>query len=403
MGRSIIASINPELLRWARESAGYDIAAAARLIHQSEDRLRSWENGREQPTIAMLREVARVYKRALSVFFLDNRPPDFEPLPDFRHLPGDVPTDFSPKLRYLIRRSRMRQEWLKDMQEFRGAQPLAYVASVRVNESIPELASRVRDLLGVSIESRISWRDSYASLRTWIDAIEKTGTSVFQSSDVAQDELRGFALIDRLAPVILINGKDPPQARSFTLFHEFSHILLGKAGVSNVRFVHRGVSDAARIEVFSNALAAEVLVPTKTLREDISAEKMSFQHDFETEVGRLAKLFKVSRDVIIRRLRDLDFIDQTTYGQQLARLNKEQELRRERERLRRQNDEKQFGLPVARMVVRDNGRSFTGAVLEAYSDGMITVVELARLLKTKVNHLAKIEQEVFLPASGLAS
>ncbi|MCD6327900.1 ImmA/IrrE family metallo-endopeptidase [bacterium] len=400
MGRSITASINPELLRWARESAGYDVAAAAKRIHQSEDRLCPWENGKEQPTIAMLREVARVYKRAFSVFFLDNRPPDFEPLPDFRHLPGDVSTDFSPKLRYLIRRSRMRQEWLKEMQEFRGAQPLAYVASAGVNESIPELASCVRDLLGVSIAPRASWRQNHNPLRTWIDAVEKAGTFVFQSSDVNQDKMRGFALIDHLAPVILINGKDPSQARSFTLFHEFSHILLGKAGVSNVRFVHRGISDAARIEVFSNALAAEVLVPAKTLREDISTKKMRFRHELEAKVNHLAKLFKVSRDVIIRRLRDLEFIYQTTYGQQLARLSKEEELWREREILRRQKNEKKGGPPRARMVIRDNGRSFTGAALEAYSDGMITVVELARLLKTKAKHIAKIEQEVFLPASG---
>jgi len=153
----------------------------------------------------------------------------------------------------------MRQEWLKEMQEFRGAQPLAYVASAGVNESIPELASRVRDLLGVSIAPRASWRQNHNPLRTWIDAVEKAGTFVFQSSDVNQDKMRGFALIDHLAPVILINGKDPSQARSFTLFHEFSHILLGKPGVSNVRFAYQGMGDTAQIEVFSNALAAEVL------------------------------------------------------------------------------------------------------------------------------------------------
>jgi transcriptional regulator with XRE-family HTH domain len=92
VARTLTALVEPEVLRWARESIGLTPLAAARKIGLSDETLvDQWEAGSAAPSIPQLREAARVYKRPLAVFFL-SRPPDgsFDVMHDFRRLPGPV-------------------------------------------------------------------------------------------------------------------------------------------------------------------------------------------------------------------------------------------------------------------------------------------------------------------------
>ena len=107
---SVFANVKPEILQWARESAGFSLSEAAIAMDKSEDTLASWEKGPASPTIPQLRKLAQLYKRPLGVFYLQEVPQGFQVISDFRRLPGGQPRHFSPELTQEIRVAHQRRE-----------------------------------------------------------------------------------------------------------------------------------------------------------------------------------------------------------------------------------------------------------------------------------------------------
>ena len=63
MAKSVKALITPEVLKWARERRiKLEIDYAAKKLKVDPERLEAWENGTEQPTIAQLKKIAKLYK-----------------------------------------------------------------------------------------------------------------------------------------------------------------------------------------------------------------------------------------------------------------------------------------------------------------------------------------------------
>ena len=387
MARSVKALANPALIQWARKTAGYDLAMAAQKLGQDEKRLGAWEAGEEQPTIAQLRKAAEVYKRPLAVFYLDERPTGFTALKDFRRLPQGMPRSFSPKLRFLIRRFLERQEWAEEYRKQRGGRVPECVGSETITSNASDAATRVRRLLKISLAEQQSWGDPNVAFRRWIEACEAVGVLVFQSSDVALDEMRGFAVPRELAPAVLVNSKDTRAARIFTLFHELAHILIGAAGVSDLRIASQPRSEEQGIEVFCNSLAAETLVPESKLVADV---KRNRQSGIDGMIKSIARLYSVSREVIARRLLDLNRITKADYEQRRTQYAHEAEIGRSRQR-----KNGPLKIPRSTIIVRNNGRQFTREVLAAYGDGDVTARDLAGLLDTRLRHIPRVESEVF--------
>jgi Zn-dependent peptidase ImmA (M78 family) len=82
----------------------------------------------------------------------------------------------------------------------------------------------------------------------------------------------------------------------FTLAHELAHIWLGQSALSDVAPVS---SPSQAVEVWCNRVAAEILVPLSIFREEYNPKAM-----LRDELDRLARRFKVSTLVVLRRIHD---------------------------------------------------------------------------------------------------
>ena len=76
-----VTGINPKILVWARERAGYSIEEIAlKLKRKSTIEISNWESGKSVPTYAQLEKLAYTYyKRPLAIFFLPSPPPEIHP------------------------------------------------------------------------------------------------------------------------------------------------------------------------------------------------------------------------------------------------------------------------------------------------------------------------------------
>src|SRR5438309_359002 len=95
----------------------------------------------------------------------------------------------------------------------------------------PALLTWAREAAGLSTGEPSRRTGDYGPLNAWIVAVEAHDVLVFQTGEVTLEEMRGFALDERRLPVIVLNAKDAPRGRIFTLMHELTHLMLGQDSV----------------------------------------------------------------------------------------------------------------------------------------------------------------------------
>ena len=360
--------VEPELLRWARERAGLSVETLAGRF----PRLDAWERGEILPTLKQLERFAKATLTPIGYLFLDKAPVERVPIPDFRTV-ADARLDHpSANLLDTIYLCQQRQDWYREFVRSTGGEPVDFVGSGRPDDDISETAARMRRSLGFDIEKRRrlpTWTDA---LRRFIGRADELGVLVMVSDVVGSNsrrsldpqEFRGFALADSIAPLVFINGADTKSAQMFTLAHELAHVWLGSSGVSDTEALDVSGEDTAR---WCNRAAAELLVPMSLLHAEYSEGTR-----LSDEVNRLARRFKVSTLVILRRIHDAGLLTRqafrSAYAEELDRL-----------KALSTGDGGNFYLTLGARV----SQSFARAIVTSTLEGQTSFSESFRLLGVK--------------------
>ncbi len=293
-------TINPETLRWARERAGRTVQDLAAPF----PKLDRWERGEERPTLKQVERFAKAVYAPVGYLFLPEPPVENVPIPDFRTVGNEYVGHPSPDLLDTVYICQQRQEWYRDFARSVGEEPHSFVGSARVANNVETTAALIRHALGFDLDERRqmpTWTDA---LRHFIEQADALGILVMCSGVVLNnnrrhlnpEEFRGFAMADELAPLVFINGADTKAAQMFTLAHELAHIWIGQSAVSDAQAAW--VPEDA-VERWCNRVAAELLVPLEVLRAEYDTGT-----ELRAEVDRLARRFKVSTLVVLRRIHD---------------------------------------------------------------------------------------------------
>lgn len=360
-------AVSVPVLRWAAQRARLDDADLATRFKKWP----LWLSGETHPTLKQLEDFAHLTHTAFGYFFLP-QPPELElPVPDFRTLGDEVLAAPSSDLLDTLYLCQQRQDWYRDHARMHGLPALPFVASAGVKEAPENVAQRLRETLGLSAEARRqlpTWADA---LRQLIAKAEDAGVMVMVSSVVGSNshrkldvgEFRGFALADDLAPLVFVNGADSKAAQMFTLAHELAHVWLGATGVSDTQ---AGQVPEQRTEAWCNQVAAELLVPLEELR---AAHQRGAP--IPDEIQRIAREFKVSTLVALRRLFDAGFINRAALWQY---------YREEQERLRTLKERSSPGGDFYRSLGARTSKRFARAIVSSTLEGLTSFPDAFRML-----------------------
>ncbi len=384
-----MAYVSPSVLRWARQRSGLSVTALANRANLKQNKLAAWEDGSEKPTIRQAQHIAGALHVPFGYFFLSEPPDDSLPLHDFRTVPAAPSTKPSAVLVDLVNDVLFKHSWYRDFLEEEQRPPLPFVARFGPTDPVDKVAEHIQRTIGNLPETRQESNSWDEFLRRFCRRLESLGILVMRSGVVGGNphrkldvrEFRGFAIADKIAPLIFVNGRDARAAQAFTVAHELAHIWIGASGISNESLTV--LNPDVEIERFCNGVAAEVLVPTGEFKATWS------RADLDTNLNACTRRFRVSSLVILRRAFDLRAISEKEFRERYAH---------EERRFLDQEEEQEGGNFFPTLLARNSAR-LTAAVLESLGDGRTLHREAAQLLNVKVPTLQKVAE--FIEASAV--
>lgn len=377
------ALVSPEIITWARGRRKMTEDEVARSIKIKPERVRRWESGEEKPTFRQAQRLAHILKIPFGYLYLSAPPKERMPVPDLRTIGGREEYGHSADFLDLVNALRRKQDWYSEYLREQGAEPLSFIGSYSAAEEPSIIAHQMRDILGADRLMRKaakSWSDYLYKLAV---AAENNRILVLRSGIVGNntrrklnvEEFRGLTLVDEFAPMVFINAADAKSAQIFTLVHELAHLWIGQSGVSDITVLTEANQVDQEVELFCNKVAAEFLVPhsefLRDWREVVSAEDRLYQ---------LAREYRVSTAVILRRALELGQLTRSEYFQNLE-------------------DERQRHLKLAkggsggdfrRNLYARNSSPLVNAVFESVLNGRTLYREAANILEVKSSTLSNM-------------
>ena len=343
--------ISPEIMVWARETAGLTRQDAARKLgfrdssrSTAADKLAAIEYGEKEPSRPQLVKMAGQYHRPLLTFYLSKPPAQGTWGADFRALPEDYSRSDDALLDALIRDIRARQSMVRAVLEDEDeATPLPFIGARQISDGREAVLEALRELLGVDSSQYRAQATASAAFDLLRRHAEESGIFVLLKGDLGNyvtaidaRVFRGFSMADEVAPFVVINDQDAKTAWSFTLLHETVHLFLGQTGVS-------GSYTESEVERFCDDVAGEFLLPLDEmdeLKQLVGSGNRGISAVSE-HISAFASKAKVSRTMVAYKAYRSFLINQEMFSQ--LSNNYREEWRTERERTRAKAQEQSGG------------------------------------------------------------
>ena len=369
----------PEVLIWARRRWGLSAAEAAHELKIGADDLTMIEAGLTHPTVTLLTRMATKYHVSLTTLILAEPPPTRELPEDFRTVGGSPPV-YTAETLQAIALTHVDQEAATDLARDLDEPIAPDIEQAILGGEIESLARRQRSILQISAQEQFTWHDARQGFRRWRASVEAQGILVFQRP-LQRTSCRGFSTwATGFTPTIVVSSVEAPQAQTFTLLHEYGHLLLRQPGLCN----EDPEGGRPGIERFCNQFAAAVLMPHNLVEEAIDTKELprgkSWRRD---DIVRLANVFRTSQPATALRLQELGLVPGDLF--QSLGFDRDDDVWRAKTGYGR--------APYARRALNRLGSHYIGLVLETLDRGMIDVVDADFYIDLKAKHLSQLREE----------
>lgn len=383
--QSPTVQINPNVLRWAMAGSGWDVGELSEKTNIESESILRWVKHSTDIRVRDLRKISKTIKIPLSVLLLPE-PPKERDLTDYRKVGAG---NLSKKTLAVIRNARYIQSNAGDLLEMRSEDARPNITPRTLKEDPETVADAERSVLGLALEKRRRGDDidnfvqaAYLALR---EKIESLNIFVMQAAmDV--DDARGFTLADRYPRVILINSRDGPRPRLFTLLHEYAHLLLKTDGIcltNSEDFEGRPRGQDVAVERWCNNFAGAVIMP-----KNMTLKVLDDMENREPDkvVAYVVSKFCTSRTAAVVRILNLLDKDQRRgrYIEYYKMISSESAPKTGRGGLDDRN--------MAKECVNRNGMRYVGLVSDSRTRGMITVNDMIRYLDLKTKYFEKLDK-----------
>ena len=389
--------INPEILRWARETAGFTLEEASQKLKiqvikemSPKERLTSLETGKIEPSRSMLNKMASLYRRPLLVFYMEKPPRKANRGQDFRTLSSDYSDATIGLVDALIRDIKTRQSILRSaLEDEDDIKQLSFVGSMKTDDGIEKLVKSIIKTINFSLDKFREQKSQDEAFKYVRNLIEYQGIYVLLIGDLGNhlsainlDLFRGFSISDNLAPFIVINDKDSHAAWIFTLFHELTHIWLGHTGIS-------GYDSEQKIEKFCNQVASEILLPNYDPFFNKFIKISEFEEQID-EISKFARSKNISSSMVAYKLLILGLINQTTWKKlsnefrNLWLVNKAKE---------RETNRAKSGGPSYYLIRRNRlGENLISQVHQLHRSGTLSTMKAGKVLGVNPKNIQNLYQ-----------
>ena len=349
--------VKPEIINWILKSIQFENIASSAI-----ELLRKWQSGEKTPTFNQVEDMSKKTNIPFGYFFLDKPPVEECSIVEYR-------TINSAKI----------------------AEPSRNLGSATGETQVLSVAEDIRKKLDIQVDWYSDRQNAGESFRFLKRRMGNIHVLVMTSGIVGNntrrklnvEEFRAFTLVNKYAPLIFINSCDSDNGKLFSILHELAHVWTGENSFYNAPI--NADSESREVEKFCNAVAAEILVPTESFLEKW---KSSYDEILD-KIGKIAKSFRCSRFVVVRKALDHGKISQETYEQIVKELTSQFKEWQES-----QKENKGTGGDYYRNLASKIDRNFVMALARSASEGRTQYTEIYRLTNTNRKTFGRLLEEV---------
>ena len=303
--------VNGEVLKWARKVRGLSLQEATSLLGLAlSSELEEYEAGTKKPLVGFLRKVSQRYRINFTSLLMPEPLPIERPFVDHRTRVRDYPLTMD-SLVAIEEVSEALDAFADLAEEKPHVVPALRIGTATLDDDPDELAVSERRRFRVGVDEQHDWGGLATARRNWRQRIEDRGVFTYMIPLQHPNEISGFSLLRDGVAAICVNDREPTEgAKTFTLFHEYCHLLLRQGSVSDE-------NNSNRVERFCNQFAASFLIPFRGLVEAIGDVETPYEFS-DGDVKRLAAQFRVSNRAVALRLQETGLAPDGFYGRRTA-------------------------------------------------------------------------------------